>query len=349
MASLRERVAAHKLSAEARITTVLASATRADANDDDEPGAAGAWNGRGVYRRPVWSNGPPPQTWQLADWVASLQADGMVATAIADRVHTQRKAGAAGAGAAALPDPGDEDVREEDVLGLSSHDVKMIGETTASMLVSALEERLQLLRAHASDVAAAAAAPQGAGHWQPAPAPAAHDDPLLEASVGRFTLDLQRFDHVGGAGAAAEGKGSGAGVDFPEDLEVQWLEEVGMPVCEQQAVLRSMQDEHLSAADSTRPFQPVPGAASTTPQAEWWIVAGSAAVNPDGTYSSAAQPVDPAAAAAPHDARTADADHFRVVRSVHDYQKMPEAVAAGLAAPELVALRLWTGPMATVR
>ena len=77
------------------------------------------------------------------------------------------------------------------------------------------------------------------------------------------------------------------------------------------------------------------------------MAGGSAAVNPDGTYNSAAQPVDPAAAAL-HDARKPDADHFRVVRSVHEYQRMPEAIAAGLAPPELVALRLWTGPMATV-
>ena len=51
---------------------------------------------------------------------------------------------------------------EAEVRALSSLDIKVIGQTAASLLMSALEERLQLLRAHASAVAAAAA-PASAG------------------------------------------------------------------------------------------------------------------------------------------------------------------------------------------
>lgn len=158
--SLREKVAQQKLSAEERITSVLASAAGRDADGslEDEASQLESWEGKEVYTRNEWGDGPPPPGWQLADWVSALRVEDMVASAIAGQVLAMRASRPPGDGAAADT----EDITIQEVAQIRDADVKQIAQASANALAHALRHRVSELREAATAAAASAPGSHGA-------------------------------------------------------------------------------------------------------------------------------------------------------------------------------------------
>ena len=300
------QVAQHRLAAEERITSLLASAAGQDADGgmEDEAGSLQAWEGQGAYQRREWGDGPPPPEWQLADWVSTLRAEEMVASAIAGQIAATRRDGAAET----------EDITVGDVARLSAADVAQIAQTSANLLSQALRQRISELR----EAATAAAAAPGPGTHRSGAAKVA--DP--SHSADKFTLSPSRmspsappveYAPAGGARGAGGREAERAGrqsklrgdVKMWREIEREWVAGVGLLTCEHRDVFQAMRDEHLDAADSHTAFALHPATTSerrargvggvmsksTTPAAEWLVVAGPSIVKVDGTFDETSLPL----------------------------------------------------------
>jgi hypothetical protein len=129
-------------------------------------------------------------------------------------------------------------------------------------------------------------------------------------SADKFTLNLSRVFPPQPPGGHARIDGAGrCCLDYTTWREVarDWVTEVGLLTCERKDFLHAMRDEHVNALDSRTPFTPHPapasdrrargggaGVGSTTPAAEWLVVAGPSIVKADGAFDDTSLPVDPA-------------------------------------------------------
>jgi hypothetical protein len=304
----------------------------------------------GTACRPPQS--PPPSGWQLSDWVNLLDVESMVLSAIVDRVLAVRRHARSQQHGSSWPHTDNHDgldldpelITLSEVLQLQNHDLSEIAVKTGRLVGQALEQQIIELK----DTKRNTSSETDAGTTKT-------DCGNGAGGVSKFVLAVQHLEFHGedagqGGGGAGHGGGGGgrergAGQGYTKTVRTVdhelfrrlWVQRVGLVTCEETEVLMQMQEEHISSADSRQAFAVGEGshASTTTCRAEWEYVVGPKAVNADGTLNASSLPIQPAGAK----------HGTRKVAAVVEYLQKREAIRAGLNAPEVTALRLWSGPM----